>query len=140
MRIPRTLLVAGCILLAIPAVVSSGCGSDGGGGPGNAIVASWEVTSFVAQGTDAIANGMTFTMVLGAGGTYTFTVTNDQVGICDPNPDCTDTGQYAYTASTVTFDPGDPDEVVLSYSIQGNTMTISGQIDGFPVTITLERI
>jgi len=92
MRIPRSLLIAGLCLSASLATGLSGCSSDGGGGPSGSLTGNWEVTSFLVMGTDAIADGMTFSMSL-SGGVYTFDVTNDMIGICDPDPDCTDTGR-----------------------------------------------
>ncbi len=140
MRTTRAILVAGFCAAVTLAPTLSGCGSDGGGnGPGNAIVTAWDVTSFVVQGTDVIAGGMTFAIDLAPGGTYTFDVTNDQIGICTPGPDCVDTGPYSYTATTLTFDPGTPDETTVNYTIQGATATLTGTIGGFPVTITLQK-
>lgn len=140
MRIPRALLAAGLGLSLAFSPGLTGCGSDGGNGPGASLAGAWDVTSFMALGTDVIADGMTFVMTLSAGGTYTFDVTNDLIGICDPDPDCSDSGPYSQTASTITFDPGDPDEVTLSFTLQGNTATLTGSIDGNAVTITLTRI
>jgi hypothetical protein len=140
MRITRAILVAGFCAAATLAPTLAGCGSDGGGnGPGNSIVTAWDVTSFVVQGTDVIAGGMTFAIDLAPGGTYTFDVTNDQAGICTPGPNCSDTGPYTYTATTLTFDPGTIDEVVLTYTIQGTAATLTGTIGGFPVTISLQK-
>ncbi|MDZ4864061.1 MAG: hypothetical protein SGJ01_11515 [Gemmatimonadota bacterium] len=140
MRITRAFAVAGFCAAATFAPTLSGCGSDGGViGPGNAIVTAWDVTSFMVQGTDVIAGGMTFAIDLAPGGTYTFDITNDLVGICTPGPDCSDTGPYTYTATTLTFDPGTPDEGLLTYTIQGATATLTGTIGGFPVTITLQK-
>ncbi len=139
MRIPRSLLVAGLCLSASLTPALTGCSSDGGNGPSNSLSGDWDVTSFMVMGTDVIADGMTFSMSL-SGGTYTFDVTNDLIGICDPDPDCTDSGPYSQTGSTITFDPGDPDEVTLNFTLQGTTATLTGSIDGNPVTITLTKI
>jgi len=136
MRIPRAVFAAGFLL----STTLSACGSDGGNGPGNAIEATWNVTSFVVMGVDAIANGMTFQMDLSAGDSYTFDITNDMIDACTPNADCTVTGSYSHTGSTITIDPGTPDEVTLNYTLQGTTMTLTGSISGTPVTITLTKV
>ncbi len=139
MRIPRSLLVAGLCLSATLTPVLSGCSSDGGSGPSNSLGGDWDVTSFTALGSDAIANGMTFSMTL-AGGDYTFVVTNDLIGVCDQLTDCTITGSYTQTGSTITFDPGDVDAVTLNFTLQGNNATLTGSIDGNAVTITMTKI
>ena len=142
MRTPRSLLLAGFCVTATLAPALSGCGSDGGGGtgPNTALHASWNATSFVGQNTDFIALGMTLVMTLAPAGTYTFDFTNDMINACNPGPDCTQTGTYSSTATTVTFDPGTADQTVFNYTIVGTTLTVTGTIDLIPVTITLEKL
>jgi len=82
MRIPRSLRIAGPGLSASLTSGLSGCSSDGGGGPSSSLTGNWDVTSFLVRGTDALADGLTFSMSL-SGGTHTFDVTNDMIGICD---------------------------------------------------------
>ena len=84
--------------------------------------------------------GMTLTITFEEGGDVTMDVVGDLIGICGGSmTDGTDTGQFTATATHVTIDPGMPDEVTLAFSIQGNTMTLTGDIDGNPVTIVLSR-
>lgn len=114
------------------------CSSDSTA-PGAALVATWNATSFVALGQDAIAQGMTLTITFTAAGTYTLSVTGDVIGACSPDPDCSTTGTYAATNTQVTLDGGTPDEVTLTYAIQGTTLTVTGDIDGTAFTATFAR-
>ena len=91
------------------------------------------------MGQDVIAQGMTLTITLTATGTYTLVVTADLIGSCDPGPNCTQTGAYTSTATTITVDPGTVDEVTLNYTIQGTTLTLTGSIDAIPVTIVFTK-
>lgn len=136
----RSPLIVAFALAAALAPMGSACSSDGGNGPGDALIASWNATSFMVQGTDAIADGMSLVMTFESGGTYTLEFTNDQIGACNPGPDCTQTGTLEFTGSHFTLDAGTVDEVTLNYSIQGDTMTITGTIDAIPVTIVLTRV
>jgi hypothetical protein len=151
MRTPRSLLLAGLCVTATLAPALSGCGSDGGGtgpnggggGTNPALHATWNATSFGVLGVgDLIANGMTMVVTLAPGGTYTISFTNDVVGLCDPDPgpDCTFTGTYSSTASTLTLDPGTIDETTFNYTIVGTTVTLTGTIDGAAVTIVLQKV
>lgn len=101
------------------------------------LVGTWEATSFNALGTDLIEDGMSLTATFTAGGTYTFDVTNDQVGACpgDGGEDCVNPGPYTATDTQVTIDAGEEDAVTFAYSITGNSMTWTGNIDGFPVVV-----
>jgi hypothetical protein len=104
------------------------------------IVGSWQATSFTALGTDYIAGGMTLAVTLSASDTYTFTVTGDEVGVCeDAGPDCTRPGTYAATETQVTLDPGTEGEVTFDYSIVGSNMSWSGAIQGIPAQVTWAR-
>ena len=67
-----------------------------------------------------------------------FTITNDVAGFCDTGTSCTDDGEFSATATSVTFDPGTPDAVTLSYAVSGNTLTLSGTFYGSNVALTLE--
>ena len=137
-RIPRRLLL---LTLTATAALTGACSDDDDDttGPGNtAVVGTWETTSFTANDTDFIANGMTLTATFDGDGTYTFDVTNDQVGICGGVvTDCSSSGDYTASASTVTIDAGSVDAVTFDYDIDGTTMTWTGEIDGIPATITL---
>lgn len=142
MRAPRALLVAGLTFGTAFSMVVPGCGSDGGNGPGEALIASWDASSFTAQGNDFIADGMSLIMTFASGGTYTLDVTNDLVDICDTGPgtDCIVTGSFSSSGGQLTVDPGTVDEVVFDFTIQGTTLTLTGDIGGTPATIVLTRL
>lgn len=142
MRTPRILLIAGLCTTAALTPGITACGSDGNGGttPNIALYAAWNVTSFVGLGTDFIADGMTMVVTIDAAGTYTAAVTNDLIGTCSPGPDCVTGGDFTATATRITLDPGSQNGVTFNYSIAGTAMTWTGNIDGNPVTITMERV
>lgn len=140
MRAHRALLVAGFSLVAAISVAVSACGSDGGTTPSDPLIDSWNATSFMAQGTDHIANGMAMVATFNSGGTYAFEFTNDMVGACNPGPDCTATGVYTHVGTQLTLDPGTADEVSLTSSIFGSTLTLTGDINGEAITVVLERV
>jgi hypothetical protein len=143
MRLHHLFLATAFTATTIAASITA-CGSDGDGnvgtGPNNALYDSWNATSFQALGTDFIADGMTLVITFNVAGTYTLDITNDLIGACDPDPDCTTGGDFTGSASQITLDPGSPDEVTFNYSIVGTTLTLTGSIEGNPVTITLERV
>lgn len=126
------------------AVALTACSSDDSNGPapapGAALHASWNVTSFATAADDFIAQGMVLVITYKSDGTYTLTVTNDLVGICNPGPNCVASGDYTATAATVTLDPGTVDEVVFDYAIVGTTLIMNGDIGGTPVTLTATKI
>ena len=135
---------------ALPAIVMSlavgwgvaGCSTDENGGntgAGSAAVGTWNATNFTAAGTDLIAAGMTMAFTFNTSGTYSFSITNDQGGLCDGPADCTDGGDYTATDTQITLDPGTIDVAVLNYSINGNTMSISTTIDGVAITGTFDK-
>ncbi len=130
-------------LLGLPLLLNStiaACGSDGGNGPKTTLYESWSATSFTAMGTDFIASGMGLDLTFAANDTYTLTYTNDLVGACDPGPDCVETADFSHTATELTLDPSGPEPVTLGYSIQGNSLTLTGTIGMTPVVIVLEKV
>lgn len=145
-RLGRRTTIAVALTIGLAAY---GCSSDdggtnpgGGGGGGSAVVGTWNATSFVALGTDFIAQGMGITFTFDADGTYTFNVTNDTGGVfCFPGPSCTDNGSYTATATTITLDPGTTDEAVLNYSVSsgGSVITVNTTIEGVPITATFVK-
>ncbi len=129
----------------------AGCSSDEGGtspGVNPAVIGTWNATSFVAQGTDLITQGMGFSIVFNSNGTYSFNITNDQSGLvvsleplCDGGaPDCSYTGSFTATGSQIVLDPGTIDQETLNYSISGTTMTFTATLDLTPITVVLDRI
>jgi hypothetical protein len=139
-------LLAAATLLAL----TVGCSSDDDpAGPNDqegTIVGTWNATSFAALGSDFIAGGMTLMGTFTAANTYSFDVTGDQVGVCGDSgvSDCTSSGPYSSTATQVTIDAGEEDEVTFAYTIQGSGagtgMTWTGTIGGFPVTVVWGRV
>jgi len=120
--------------------VATAC-SDDETDPTSALVGTWNATHFTGLGNDFIAAGMVLRLVLTSSHTYTITFTNDLIGACDGGvPNCTQTGDYESTATTITINPGDPEgETVFTWTIQGTTMTWTGSIDGTAVTIVFAR-
>ncbi len=127
----------------------AGCSSDEGGtspGVNPAVIGTWNATSFVAQGTDFITQGMGFSIVFNSNGTYSFNITNDPAGapwepFCDGGaPDCSYTGSFTATGSQIVLNPGTIDQETLNYSISGTTMTFTASIELTPITVVLDRI
>ena len=142
LRLPRsTILFA---LVAFAAALSACSDDDNPAGPGgnqDAYVGTWTATSFVIAGMDLIDLGMGVQATLTTS-TYSLTVTDDVVGICDQagSSDCTESGTLSGSGSQVTFDPGTQDQAVFDYTIVGSNMTFTGEIDGEPVSITFHKV
>jgi len=120
------------------------CGDDGPSGVGaDAILGSWQTTSYVEGGVDLVNSGMDLDIALNSDGTYLLEVTNDQIEACGGGgvQSCQLSGSFSYTGSTVTIDDDQPaDAVTFSYSISaGNFMTWTGTVDGMGVQITMQR-
>ena len=138
MRTRSYALLAG---LVAPALVA-GCGDDEptGNTPTSPLVGTW-IARYVETPTgDAIVDGgMSLVATIGDAGSYTFNITNDQLGLCNPGPDCNVTGSFTHTDNTVTIDFGGTDATV-TYSVTGDIMTWIGTIDGEHVAITFNRL
>lgn len=141
MRTRRALLRTLCsaALLLIPALTA--CPDDETTAPDttNPLVATWHITSFQAMGGDFIQQGMTFTFTFNEQGGCSLSVTGDLIGACDVGTSCTTTGTWSSTSTTFTLDPGTEDEVVFNYTINGNTMTWTGSINGNAATVVLSK-
>jgi hypothetical protein len=131
-------------LILVTSIAFGACGDDDTSGPGaDAILGSWQVTSFVQGGVDLVSAGMDLDVILNSGGTYRFEVTNDQLEICEVGvQDCQATGSYSYTATTVTIDDDVPaDAVTFAYSISGGDfMTWTGTLNEEAVQIVMQRL
>jgi hypothetical protein len=126
--------------MAVLFPLAAACSDSGTTGlAADRVVGTWDVTSFQALGVDVIQQGMTMELTLTAGKTYTIVITGDAIGTCEAASDCTETGSYSSTSTQITIDPGLEDEVTFNYSINGTTMTFTGDIDGIPVTMVLQR-
>lgn len=143
MLIPRARslsLVAALVATSFLAACSSDDDNGDPTGPPS-LTGTWVATSFVALGMDFIAGGMGVTLTFANNGTYTLQVTNDLVELCGDQQvtDCTQTGTYTSTASTLTLDEGSPDELQINYTLQGSTLTFNFSIDNNPIVVTLAR-
>lgn len=139
--LPRRFVSATLLSLAVAWGVS-GCGSDSDNtrpGVNSAVVGTWNATSFILQGNDLIAQGMSLSFTFAASGDYTFTVTNDQGGLCEGAANCSDGGPYDASATQITLDPGTQDVTILNYTIVGNTMSVTATIDRTALTATFTK-
>lgn len=140
----RTLRLSTAIALTTALTGLAACGDDPASpGDQDPILATWNVTSFGTGEVDLIDDGMTLVITLGSDGMYTFQVTNDQADICGGvgGENCTTTGSFAHTATTVTINDDDPDDdTTFNYVVQGNTMTWTGTIGADPVVLTFTRV
>ena len=117
----------------------AGCSDETGPEVNPAVVGTWNATSFVVTGAgDLITQGMTMAFAFAGNGTYTFTITNDQGGLCDGAADCSDSGSYTASDTQIVLDPED-DPQVLAYSISGATMTVNADIDATAVTLAMDK-
>jgi hypothetical protein len=134
----RSMVVSTCMLALLAACNDDD--DDPAGPGGDPLVSTWNATSLTATGIpDPIGLGMTMTMTLSSGGTFTLVFTNDLVGFCDGEANCTQTGTYTSTATTLTIDPSDSDPGTFNYTISGNVLTLTGDIDGSQVTLVFQK-
>lgn len=144
MRARITRRLTSLIATAFLALAAVGCDDDPvSPGDQEQILAVWGVTSFVTGDTDLIGEGMTLIVTLEDGGEYTFEVTNDLADICGGagGEDCTTTGSFDYTATTVTINDDDPeDATTFEYDINGASMTWTGMIGTEAVVITFTEV
>ncbi len=139
MRITRTSFARVASLLVIFAFAAA-CGSDSNGPNASALVGTWSVTSFAVQGQgDLIQQGTSITITLQSNDNYSIEITNDVAGLCDTGTDCTLTGPYSSTSTTLTLDPGTMDDTAFDWSRSGTTLTLTGDIDGTAVTIIMQK-
>ena len=138
MRTRSSALLAG--LMA--AVLVAGCGNDEptGNTPASPLFGTWLALNAETPNGDVIADGgMSLVATIGDAGTYSFNITGDQLGLCNPGPDCTVTGSFTHTDNTVTIDFNGTDATV-NYNVDGDVMTWTGTIEGAQVTITFNRV
>lgn len=138
MRIMRIRAVRAASLLVIFALAGA-CGSDSSGPNANALIGTWDATSFSDGTVDIIQQGEGVTITFQSNDNYSIEITNDVAGLCDVGTDCTLTGSFSSTGSTIALDPGTQDETTFDYAINGTTLTLTGNIDGTDVTIVLQR-
>lgn len=136
----RSTLLFGLLLVGAVA-----CGGDSSTEPSidEEFIGNWISTSFTVDGQELMTEGSSFYISLGlfSDGSYQLIVGGDESGVfCDGEPSCTTMGDYTFSGSTLTVDPGTPDAVVLQYAVSGDTLTVSGSIDGTPFSAELERL
>lgn len=139
MRVTRP---SGNSAIATLAVVSAalGCG-DGAVEPlPDDLIGTWNVTAIVVDEFDYTTEGMTLSFTFTSNGSYSYSVTNDLLGFCDWQvANCEEFGDFAATASQITFDPDTEWEETLNYSVTGTVLRIIGTIWDFPIDATFEK-
>jgi len=129
-------------LLVIALVACNGNGTE----PDidEAFVGDWFVTSFVVDGVDLVtAPGSTLNVSFGfySDGSYQLIVGGDTSGLlCDLAQSCNEQGDFSFSGNVITLDPGTADALDLQFTVSGDTLTISGTLDGTPFTASFERI
>ena len=140
MRIRGSLWVGLCAAAMLPLV--AGCGDDDiqGNTPSSPVVGTWIARNIETPNGDAIEDGgMSLVATISGGGTIAFNITGDQLGLCNPGPDCTITGTWTNTDNTVTIDSG-TGAATVNYTLDGDTMTWTGTIDGVATEIVFNRL
>ena len=112
---------------------------DTGLGPTLPIVGTWSATSLVANGEDLVAGGMTLNATFDDSGVYVFHIVGDLLGLCGGESECNVTGNWTGTESTITINPGE-DPTTISYVTTGETLTLTGSLEGVPATIVFEKL
>jgi len=143
MRLHRVsrLAVLTLALVALPMFVGCGDDDEPTNGEANPLIGSWNALSFAIAQFDLIDGGYTLLFTYGSSGTYSIAVTGDNDRFfCETNSSCTITGTYTSTSSTIVFDPGSSDELAASYSITGDSMSLTATDDGATLTATFERV
>jgi hypothetical protein len=141
MRLPRVSGYAALLVtLAIVPLTFTCAGEEGLGPEADPLIGNWDATTFVVDGSDLIADGAAIFFSFFDDGGYFFSVNNETSGLlCEGVASCTDEGDFDVVGGTIVFDPGTVDEVSLSFTISGNTLTVSGSIVGFSLSATFVR-
>jgi hypothetical protein len=116
----------------------AGCGDDNIVDSNLELLGSWNATVLLVDGVDLIAEGMTLSFTFDANGEYSYSVTGDLLEFCVAVTACTDGGDFTATSSQFTLDPGTLDAVVLSYSVTGGTLTVTGTVEGVVLNWTFQ--
>ena len=134
----RTRRMAAAFAIASIAPMVVGCGDDNIVDPDLALLGSWNATVLLVDGEDLIDGGMTLSFTFNANGEYSYSVTGDLLEFCEAVAACSDGGDFTATGTQFTLDPGTLDEVLLSYSVTGSTLTVTGTVDGFVLDWTFQ--
>ena len=133
-----TLILA---LVAMPLLAA--CSDDDPTGVvDDALLGNWAVTSFTIEGFGDLIAATNLELTMGfTEDSYTFDVTSDDLGIfCSAGTDCSESGDYSISGSSLTFDPGTADAASFTYSISDNTLAATGTVDGDAVTISADKM
>lgn len=133
----RTRRIAAALAIASMAPLVLACGDDNVADPNLELLGTWNATVLLVDGVDLIDEGMTLSFTFSANGEYSYNVTGDLLEFCDIVTDCTDGGDFTATSTRFTLDPG-LEPVVLSYSVTGNTLTVTGTVDGSQLAWTFQ--
>ena len=129
-------------LCAASVLVAAGCDDDDDDTnptPASPLVGTWDATSLTTPTGDAVANGMALNAVIGSAGTIALNVTGDQLGLCNPGPDCTLSGTWTSTANTITITSGTT-ILTLNWVTDGNEgMTWTGTIANVTTTVVFDK-
>lgn len=143
----RIALALALALVSVTLLATVGCGGDSSSPtappppPTSPILGQWASTSFVVDGVDQVPNGFDLALDLFADARYDLFAQNDDLGIiCEGGATtCSPFGEFTLSGDQITFDPGEPEELTLSYAVNGDQLTLSGTIDGTSVTATFAR-
>lgn len=127
----------------LPVVIAAfGCSDPVDTDIQEAFLGDWISTSFVVDGLELMTPPSDFYLSWGfySDGSYQLIAGVDDIGfICDLGTSCRDDGDFTFTGNVITLDPGTADEFGFQYSVSGNTLTVSGSVDGTPFSATFER-
>ena len=141
MRIRKCSMLLG-ICTGVMLSLAAGCGDEElepTPPPSSPLVGTWLAGRIETPGGDAVQSGMSLVATMVDGGTFSLNITGDVLGICAPEPDCTVSGTWTATSTTVTFDSPTEDATV-TYSVSGDSMTWIGTFEGEEVAIIFNRL
>jgi len=129
--------IAAAFAIASIAPLVVGCGDDNVVDSNLELIGTWNATVLTVDGVDLIPQGMTLSFTFNSNGEYSYIVTGDLLEFCEGVPDCSDGGDFTATSNQFTLDP-DLEPVVLSYSVTGNMLTVTGTVDGLALVWTFQ--
>jgi hypothetical protein len=130
-------LLAWTVAMALPLL--AGCGGDDGtphnpvpGGGENPLLGTWWALSITVIGDpgagDAVVDdGLEFSINFNEAGEYAVLVNNDDPEnswVCGDTASCEWWGYYTISGSTLAFDEGTADEVVMTFEVVSDTLTV----------------
>jgi hypothetical protein len=106
-------------------------------------VGNWGLTSFVLDGVELVTPESDFYVSLGLfeDSSYQLIVGGDVTHvICLDTTSCVESGDFSYTGTIFTLDPGEASQILLEYSVSGDVLTLSGDSALGEYTAVLERL